>query len=162
MIKFGIRILALLLLVGGVLGVAIALYMGYGMLQQHWIYGLLLALFALLFGYSAFIGFRLWQGHPAGWKRALLLFSTQVPVFTFPGVTYEWYTGLAFKIMGGNVEKNTVLELGSSVNFYLDTRITDVAYGVNVVAVAALIFLVAARSNPAFQRTLRDKAVQLP
>ena len=35
MIKFGIRILALLLLVGGVLGVAIALYMGYGMVRHR-------------------------------------------------------------------------------------------------------------------------------
>lgn len=149
--KLGIRILAALLLIGGVIGIAITLYMGYGMLKQHWIYGLVFALFALLFAYSTFIGFRLWQGHPLGRKRAMLLFATQVPVFTLPGVTYEWYTGLAFKIMGGHVEKRTVLGLGSSINFYLDTRITDFAYGVNVVALVALLFLVAQRSHSAFQ-----------
>jgi hypothetical protein len=149
--KAGIRLLAALLVIGGVLGIAIILYMGYGMLQQHWIYGLVFALFALLFAYSTFVGFRLWQGHPLARKRAAVLFATQIPVFTLPGVTYEWYTGLAYKIMGGHVEKNTVLELGSSINFYLDTRITDVAYGVNVVALAALLFLVSTRSNPALQ-----------
>jgi hypothetical protein len=151
--RTGTRLLAMLLLVGGLVGVAVILYMGYGMLQQHWIYGLVFALFALLFAYSTFVGFRLWRGHPLGRKRAMILFATQVPVFTVPGATYEWYTGLAFKIMGGHVEKNTVLELGSSINFYLDTRITDLAYGVNVVALAALLFLIATRSNPGVQPT---------
>jgi hypothetical protein len=155
--KIGIRILVALLLIGGVLGIVLTLYMGYGMLQQHWIYGLVFALFALLFAYSTFVGFQLWQGHPLGRKRAMILFATQVPVFTLPGVTYEWYTGLAFKIMGGHIEKSTVLGLGSSINFYLDTRITDIAYGVNVVALVALLFLVVARPNHAFQGALRDK-----
>ena len=151
--KLGIRILAALLSIGGVLGVVIILYMGYGMLQQHWIYGLVFALFALLFAYSTLVGYRLWKGHPLGRKRAMMLFATQVPVFTLPGATYEWYTGLAFKLMGGHVEKNTALELGSSINFYLDTRITDVTYGVNLVALVALVFLVTARSNPGVQPT---------
>jgi hypothetical protein len=140
------RLLAALLAIGGVIGIAVAVFMGYVLIRQHWIYSLVVAAFAALFAYAAFVGYRLWTGEPAARTRAVLLFASQIPVFTLPSITYEWYTGLAFKIMGGQAEKNTVLSLGSSINLFLDTRITDVAYGVNVVALIAVACLFATRS----------------
>jgi hypothetical protein len=154
------RFLAVLLAVGGVIGIAIALFMGFTFVKQHWIYIVIVAAFAALFAYSTLVGYRLWKGDPVARKRALLLFASQVPVFTLPGVTYEWYTGLAFKIMGGQVEKTTVLSLGSSINLYLDTRITDVAYGVNIVALLAVGCLLAARSKLAATVAPRESTVQ--
>ncbi len=151
--RFGIRVLSVLLSVGGVVGIGIALFMAYRLVAQHWLYGVLSLLFAALFVYATYVGIQLWRFRTGSWKRALILFLAQIPVFTLPGITYEWYTGISFKLMGGKVDKSTVLELGSSFNFYLDTRITDIAYGVNVVAILAVVVLCLVRSNPSFQRT---------
>jgi hypothetical protein len=48
--------------------------------------------------------------------------------------------------MGGHVAENFALALGSQAKLYLDTRITDLAYGVNLFACAAAIYLLCRRN----------------
>jgi hypothetical protein len=152
MLTFGTRVVAVLLIIGGAMGALSTLYSGYGLAMQHWIYGPLFLLFSALFIYSTITGIRLWKGNPKGYKWATILFASQIPVFTFPGAAYEWFTGLAYKFMFGGVGENTILSFGSNFNFYLDTRITEVSFGVNIIAIVAFLFLAIARSNPSFKR----------
>lgn len=141
-VSIGLRILALLLIVGGIVGVLIAGLMVYQFLQAHWIYLLLIAAFIALFLWSALTGLRLWRGEQRGLKWATTLFAMQIPVLTVPGLEYEFYTGLAVKLMGGNVESGFLLAMGASGSFYLDTTINDWVYGINLLALVAVIYLV--------------------
>lgn len=150
--KFGTRLLAAILVVGGLLGAAIVLLSVVGLMQVHWLLASTMAGFALLFAYATYMGVRLWRCKPGSHKRALLLYLTQIPVLTVPGFSYEWFTALSYKIQGGQVEKPTLFEIGSSFNFYFDARITEVVYGINLVAVAATAFLWLTRKAPLLEK----------
>jgi hypothetical protein len=143
----GERTLALLLMVGGVLGVGISIFTAPQFLRMHWIYGVLIAGALFVFVWSALTGYRLWRGEVRGWKWAAILFALQIPILTVPGFSYEYYTGVALQIMGGHVDKTFTFSLGSNANLYLDTRIVDLRYGVNLFAIGATIFLLLRRPN---------------
>jgi hypothetical protein len=117
----------------------------------------LVVAFLLLFIWSVIAGIRLWRGEPKGWRWATILFALQVPVLTVPGLSYEFYTGLALKIVGGDVATNVGLDFGANANFYLGTEITGLVYGVNLVAVAALIHLLRSRPNKGMQPTAQSR-----
>ena len=144
---FGVRFLAVLLGVGGLLGIGLGLYLGYQYLQQHWIFIFLVAAFLAVFAWSTLAGARLWRGDERGWKWAIILFVAQIPVLTVPGFSYEFYTGLAIKLLGGNVENNFPLGFGTSINVYLDVRINDLIYGVNLFALGAAVYLLNKKPN---------------
>ncbi len=108
-----------------------------------------MAALAWAFVWSTVSGVRLWRGEPRGWKWATILFAAQIPVFTVPGMTYEYYTGVASKLLGGNTDSSFTLGLGANINVYLDTRITDLVYGVNLFAVLVLGYLLWARPRRA-------------
>jgi hypothetical protein len=97
--------------------------------------------FMAVFAWSVLTGVRLWRGDRRGWKWGLILFMAQIPVLTVPGMSYEFYTGIAIKVMAGHIEDHFQMGFGTYVNAYLDTRITDLNYGVNLFAVAAALFL---------------------
>jgi hypothetical protein len=143
----GDRLLALMLMLGGVVGIGLSVFMGVKYLQVHWLYSILVAAFLLLFAWSALAGFRLWRGERRGWKWATILFAMQIPILTVPGLSYEYYTGMSFKVAGGHVDKPVTFALGSNANFYLDTRITDLVYGVNLFALAATCYLITRRRH---------------
>jgi len=141
----GARALAVVMIIGGVLGIGVSFYMAYRFVPVHWVYSLLVAVFFLLFAWSTLTGLRLWRGDARGWKWAVILFAMQVPVLTVPGLSYEYYTGIALKVMGGNATNTFLFGLGANANFYLDTGITDLAYGVNLFALGAVAYLLRAR-----------------
>lgn len=143
---FAERFLAICLMAGGVLGSVFVLIASRNLIRQHWVYGVIFALFVLVFVWSTITGLRLWRGKAAGWKWATILFAAQIPVFTVPGMTYEYYTGVSFKFMGGHVTQNLAFALGSQATLYLDTRITSLAYGVNLFACLAAIYLLCRRN----------------
>jgi len=146
--SIGVRIAALMLIVGGVIGIGIGIYMGYQFLQQHWIYLVLAAAFLVVFVWSVITGIRLWKNDDRGWKWSKILFAAQIPIVTLPGCSYEYFTGAAFKVVSGNHEENFKLSLGATITAYLDTRITDVVLGVNIIAVVVLFYLLwQSRSN---------------
>ena len=137
----GVRFLALLLVVGGLVGIGTSVFMGYGFLPQHWVYGVIVAAFLVLFVWSLIVGVRLWRGDPRGIKWSKILFSCQVPILTVPGFSYEYFTGVSIKIVGGEVDSNVALNLGAGAEFFLDTRITSLVFGINIFAVLALVYL---------------------
>lgn len=139
------RVIAGLLVLGGLSGLAMAGSLAYDAVQTHWIYLTIAAAFGAVFVASTLAGVRLWRGDPRGWRWARILFAAQVPVFTVPGATWEFYTGVGLPLAGGAFEENLTLRLGGGLTAYLDTRITAVAYGVNLVAVLVLAYLLRVR-----------------
>jgi len=141
----GIKIVALLLLIGGVLGVGVSAWLDLGLLGSSQLQAtsvVITGVFILLFGWAAWTGFELWRGRRQALWMAKVLYALQVPVFTFPGFTYELHTGLAVRFMLFNgLNLNFNFHLGSTFSFYISPEIQSVALGVNVVAVAALIYL---------------------
>lgn len=143
----GSKFLAFLLTAGGFLGIGISVYLGYTFVQQHWIYIVLVAVFAALFVWTTLTGIRLWRNDPRGWKWGKILFAAQIPVLTVPGFSYEYYSGIAIKILGGQTDSHFEIGIGANANFYLDTRITDFMYGINIFALLAFIYLLV-KSRP--------------
>lgn len=135
------KALAVLLTLGGVAGIGVALLVGYQLAQTHWAYAGLMLLLVALFAWSALTGIRLWRGDPRGWRWAAILFAAQIPVLTMPGFAYEYFTGLAVKLIGGDVESSLSFGIGATANVFVGTPAPGFTYGVNLVAVAALALL---------------------
>ena len=144
----GERGLACLLLVGGALGIGLSLYMATLVLRSSLIASLIALPLVLLFVGSMFAGLHLWRGRTSGRKWATILFAMQIPILTVPGFSYEYYTGLSVKVIGGHVDRPVAFSLGSNGNLQvLDPRVTDSAFGVNLLGLAATAYLVARRRN---------------
>jgi hypothetical protein len=134
-----------MLVLGGVLGFAIIAYLAVLLVRTRWIYGLMAVALLLLFAWSALTGIRLWRGQRRGLRWAIILFAMQIPILSVPGLSYEYYTGVSLKIMGGHVDKTVSLSLGANGNVQLLDPRTDLAYGLNLFALAATTYLLARR-----------------
>jgi hypothetical protein len=142
------RGLAFLLMVGGALGIGVSLYMAALLLRTQLIASFIAWPLVLLFVWSILTGFHLWRGQSSGRRWATILFAMQIPILTVPGFSYEYYTGLSVKVIGGHVDKPVSFSLGSNGNLQVfDPRVTDFAYGLNLFGLAATAYLVTRRRN---------------
>lgn len=150
------RFYAAMLVIGGVLGIAIAAIMGIQLVNQSWPLIFPMAGLAALFAWTAFTGMRLWKGTPYGHKWATILFASQIPVLALPGFKYKWFTGAHFgpALQFGNGSSKITFgaNVGANSQFFVGTGVSEFAIGVNLFAVIALILLV--RSNNSFKPTL--------
>lgn len=158
------RFFAVMLVGGGIAGIAIAAIVGITLIQQNGLFIIPMAALAVLFAWATFIGVRLWQGMPYGRKWAPVLFASQIPVLALPGFKYQWFTGaelgVAMQFGGGSSRLGFSANLGANGQFFLGTDVTEFAVGVNLFAVVALVLLV--RSTSRSRRTasrLREPSV---
>ena len=129
------RIIAFFLVAGGLLGVFSLVLMG-----LH----LAAVVPAVLFVWSIVTGTALWRGMPLGFRSAKILFALQVPVFSLARLTYEFSTLLSFRLMIGNTSHYIGGNIGSSGNIYVFPQSQGVMFGINIVAVLALLCLIRA------------------
>jgi hypothetical protein len=142
----GDRFLAFLLVVGGTVGIGVSLYLAVLLIRLQWITGLIAAALVLLFAWSMLTGFRLWRGQRRGLTWAAILFAMQIPILSIPGFSYEYYTGFSLKIMGGHVEKPVSISIGATGDLNVfDPLVTNTAYGLNLLALAATTYLLTRR-----------------
>ncbi len=137
----GVRVLAAILVVGGVAGIFVSIYLGYQLFLRHWGLVVVGIVFCMVFAWTILTGIRLWHNERRGEMWAKVLYVAQVPIITVPGFVYEYYTGFSIAILGGHVEDNLRLRLGANLSVYVDSRIDDVVYGLNLFALAAVIYL---------------------
>jgi hypothetical protein len=140
-IPIGVRILAALLFLGGIFGVCISLYLGVSLLPKNPGYLVLAIALLALFAFSALTGWRLWRGEPRGWKWATILYASQIPIFSIAGLSYEWYAGIAIRLVGGAVDSNLGFALGSNAEFYIGASQGGASYGINLFALVAYAYL---------------------
>lgn len=142
----GIKLIALLLMFGGIYGAIWELYIEW----QAWTSAgagtaALVGLCVLLFGWSTWVGFELWHGERWAFKVAKVIFGAQIPIFALPGFSFDgFYTGFRVYLMIRERPPNIRFgfNAGSGINFLLSPQVDYWFFGVNLVAVIALIHLI--------------------
>jgi hypothetical protein len=85
-----------------------------------------------------------WRGKASGLKWAKLLFAIQVPVFTIERFAYEFSTFFSLRVMIGNTTHHIGGNIGSSSNLNLLPQPLGFLFGINIVAVLVLLYLMRA------------------
>ncbi len=153
-----IKFLAVLLFLGGFIGAGTSASSGYAGGRMHLGASAVLIATALLFLFAALTGIRLWRGDPRGAKWASILFALQIPVITLRHFDYEFFTGLTLKIVRAQGNWDSDFLLGSSLNVMFDEQPTSPRFGINAIALLALLLLLATNTVRREQRAGADRA----
>ena len=141
--KYGARVIALILLAGGLLGLlGSALSVHHSFQQHRTVAGVSGIISTALFAWCIPIGVALWRTTPNGFKWAKLLFAIQVPVFSIARLSYEFSTFFSFRFMIGNTTHHLGGNIGSSSNLNWLPQSVDSLFGINIVAVLVLLYLI--------------------
>jgi hypothetical protein len=144
----GVRVAAALLFAGGLVGTCIFVTVEVSALRNHWP----LVFVALpgigLFVWSTIVGLRLWRGVPGSAKWAKVLFMLQIPVMSVSGSNYEFFTGLAARLLHGPGGTKIEFRIGASLSTEFATDSTRFVVGVNLVAICAFLYLLTRHSAP--------------
>ena len=135
------KILAALLTHGGLLGAGLSATNSYAVVRAHPGASAALFTYALLFIFSVLTGIRLWRGDPRGVKWAAILFALQISVITLRHFDYEFFTGLSVTIMHAQSIWDTNSAVGSRLNLMFYEQPTSPRFGINVIALFALLTL---------------------
>ena len=134
------RFLSLLLMIGGAAGVAVTLVV--------WVQAALASFlafgFVIVFSLTVWVGIGLWRGRPRYYLWAQIIFALQVPIVTCSAFKYLFFTAMmmefSYEIAPGN-KLNIEWQLGSNLSFAIARETPDFVIGVNLIAVAALAYL---------------------
>jgi hypothetical protein len=137
----GVRLVALLMMAGGALGLVGAFVLTRG----SWATGdwaRLLGPFVSfpVFAWTSLKGFDLWRGRPSGYWWSTRLFALQIPILSINRLTYEYSVGFSARVSFGNTRQPFGADIGSSLNF-LSSGAHGWMGGVNIVALALFAYL---------------------
>ena len=139
------RFFAVLMTVGGVLGLATTL-LGSGLTLAHsWFAGIMTVLVTLLFVWSSAVGIGLWRGTRFGRRWAPVVFAAQVPILALPVLHFYWFTGLTIGTVivfgAGDTLLDLILRAGATARFTLLPGGDRFGLGVNLFSLAAAVIL---------------------
>ena len=144
-VGWGVKLISLLLIIGGLAGIAMGLWTEIQTLRQLGIHPrpslAILGLFILLFGWCVWTGLALWKGNPRAFTWAKIIFTAQILNFTVPGISFDgFYTGLRVYVMVSQLAPNIRVgfDVETGIHFLFSDEITNWLFGVNFVAIAAL------------------------
>src|SRR5713101_5208580 len=130
--KYGARIIAVFLVVGGLLGILSLVMMHFHLAQQHQSLPVISSVMSVaLFSWGILTGVALLRATPRGFKWAKILFALQVPVFHVARLTYEFSTCFSFRVMIGNTNRYIGGDIGSSLNCNLSPQLRGFMFGIN-------------------------------
>jgi hypothetical protein len=93
---YGVRLIAVLLIAGGILGVVGAVAVTSAFIRDQRPYRAVPAIASMaVFGWGAIKGIDLWRGRPQGYRWAKILFAFQILTFSVAGLSYEFSTGIS-------------------------------------------------------------------
>jgi hypothetical protein len=107
-----------------------------------------MGVFVVIFGLSTWTGIDLWRGKERAYKWAKILFAAQIPQVSLPGFAYHFYSALVLFLAYSRQTDSKLglnFELGSSIALWFSPQTEDLAFGVNLVALTALILLIKAK-----------------
>jgi hypothetical protein len=137
------RVIAFFLIAGGVLGILSPVMTGFRFAQPQGSPRVISALISVaLFAWSIVTGAALWRATPRGFKWAKILFALQIPVFSVARLTYEFSTFFSSRLMVGETSHYVGGNIGSSSNIYVFPQSSGFMFGINVIAVIALLYLI--------------------
>ena len=132
---------------GGVAGIGICVWTYTKIIQQTGFKvsaaTALFGAFICIFGWSTWVGVNLWRGKPQAQKWAAIVLALQIPNISIPGFAYQFYTGMTLYLSWNFIEAKLDLEfqLASSIALQVSSKIEDSILGLNLIAVAALMWL---------------------
>ena len=136
----GVRILAFMLIAGGIVGIGLSIWMA--ILGMHRpVFAVAAIAFAAAFGFTAWQGVKLWNGSAGGYRWAKILFAAQIPTLSLGGLTYGFFTLFGFNVQAGAGVEALDFNLGSALNLMYTPGEQPMYVGINLVAAAALAYL---------------------
>lgn len=155
-----VKIFALLLIAGGILGgvgsIGISILFILPLLRQHeQLHPILrqriknsipaFVFYALLgsgfFGWTIWKGADLWRGVAEGYRWGKILFAAQILKIDTPAFSYEFFTGLRLNWIFGRIKKRFSFNLGYAAEIYFASATQNFEFGINIVAVAITLYL---------------------
>jgi hypothetical protein len=139
-----LRIIAIMLGVGGIAGIAIAIYFEVAVLSQNAGKLPLTAIaigLMIPFALCVWTGIGLWKKKSWAFTWAQMLLIAQIPYFNISGFNYKFYTALTLDIGYTESRLNFWFQLGSHLTFQIEREAEAFAFGINLAAVLALYFL---------------------
>ncbi|HEY6160577.1 MAG TPA: hypothetical protein VI112_05120 [Bacteroidia bacterium] len=94
----------------------------------------------IFFGFTIITGMRLLQKKDNAFKLARIIFALQVPYFFLGGIYYFFVAGASLLVSLGNVSSIHFF-INSKMSLYLGGNTSHVEIGVNLLALAAFVFL---------------------
>ena len=141
-VTYGARVIAFLLIAGGILGMILAVQLFRYFFHQHQTYRTIVPTLSLVvFGWVGLKGIDLWLGKPSGFKWATILFALQIPTFSISRLSYEFSTGISARMLFGHSNRQFGANIGSSLNFLISPEPQGWMFGINFVAVIVLVYL---------------------
>jgi hypothetical protein len=143
----GMKLVSLLLAIGGLVGVAITfwLYMNSITNDQIRLFSPTTGIFGafmVLFGWAAWTGRELWLRKKQALTMAKVLFGLQIPFIQIPGFAYEFHTGFTVPIrIASGMHVGAGFQFGSSFTFYLSSQIRNFGIGANLAALLIFVYL---------------------
>lgn len=136
----GVRVLAVFLIVGGLVGIGLAIWMVVLGMNQP-LFAVFAVFIAALFAFACWQGLQLWKGTPGGYRWAKVLFAAQIPALSVGGLTYGFYTLLGASLRLGTGVSKFDFNIGSAFNLMHSPESQPTYVGVNVVALLAFAYL---------------------
>jgi hypothetical protein len=141
--RYGTRIVASFLLAGGLLGLVGSIQGLRYSIQLRQVAAAISGILSIgQFAWCISTGMAVWRAKARGLKWAKLLFAIQVPVFTIERFSYEFSTFLSLRVMIGNTTRHIGGNIGSSSNLNLLPQPLGFLFGINIVAVLVLLYLI--------------------
>lgn len=158
--NFTTQFFAVVMMIGGVLGLVLILLASGLTLARSWASGIMTVLMMILFVWATAVGVGLWRGTPFGRRWAPVVFATQIPVFALPVLNYYWFTGLTIGPVvafgGSNIVLNLGMRIGAGAQVTLLPGGDRYAIGVNLFSLAAAILIYRATRALERARNQRD------
>ncbi|HWF02495.1 MAG TPA: hypothetical protein VHA06_02355 [Candidatus Angelobacter sp.] len=141
----GVKLIALLLIVGGGTGATFTMVAESRLvfkagIEVAAVYGL----FVLLFGWCAWTGYGLWKDEAWASRNSKLIFAAQIPIFAVPGFSFDGFS-TGFRVYFIVRSQFPVFRFGFDLSPALHLAVLQEtsywAFGINLVAIIALAHL---------------------
>ncbi len=111
--------------------------------MPNFLTGMLVCLFSLLYGYGAVTGVMLLQKHPHGVTANFFYWATQTVQYTTVVASYLFWTPAAVLMWwnGSRGKLEFAAQLGTTFRFTMAEIGTEARIGLNVLAIAACVYL---------------------
>jgi hypothetical protein len=150
-----VKFIAVILTLGGIAGVFTVFWSQWQVFEKtgfgSWKPALLMSVIAIVFAFTGWVGVELWTGRPRAYEWAKLALLLQIPQVSLAAFSYHFYTALAVYLslqQGTESKLGFSFEVGSELSFLISSEVDDVVIGVNLIAVALLIYLIWAKRKP--------------
>jgi hypothetical protein len=105
--------------------------------------------FIALFSWAMHVGMLLFTGKPKGWRWAIVLYASQIPIVITGWLHYEWFTalqmGVFFQPVAHNLRLGFSVKIGADVLLQFMLRQAQSGVGINLFALMAVILLIGKR-----------------